>query len=409
MPTFLSELAGAPARGLLEGQTGRRPRMRARAFVRGEVTVGSVSPNPILARNLTAAVIGGQPYLFYVDHFVGRLRVLSLAVPEAPAVVATLDGLPQGVRAVDVLEGRAYVVAENLTPTNVLRIVDVSTPTAPVVIGGSGLSLPSPIWDLRVRRHGTSVRGYAIRYVDRPDPRFYVLDLTNPAAPSILGSLGGTSYPPHPTSLALSDVDPTVVFTGHEAGPPNTLRAISVADPAAPAELHTNQDFEAEPRGVVTEGGFVYAGTWFGVIGVWDYRTPSAPVERTPTALQKSQGTQPKVDVGGVGHDAQSTWKFPGRSWFLVGCGGKASLRPEESAGPVHAVAIDPEDPAASLAYRMPFKPGYPGEEVSPVVTALVGHPTLPFVYASLDPGRIRVYHVTVDRTGAEDVWDTVG
>ena len=116
----------------------------------------------------------------YVAAQAGGLKVVDLSSPDAPSVVGSLD-TPGDARGVAVAGQRAYV-----TEGPLMRTVDVTDPAAPVIAGT--LDLPATPRDLEVAGE--------LAYVAASEAGLLIADVTDDAAPVLLGSYdtAGVTY-----------------------------------------------------------------------------------------------------------------------------------------------------------------------------------------------------------------------
>lgn len=204
----------------------------------------------------------------------GGLYVIDTTQPLAPVVMADLfNGYDNSAVGVD--GGLALVCANSLG----VRILDVSTPTAPAVVG-----------ELSGTLRAVDVNGqYA--YFTQIVPgnpatlNFGVLSLVNKAIPTVVGTLnlGSVGVGPLKASGSL------VYLAAGNAG----LKIIDASNPASPRVIAT-----ALPSGgataVAVAGNYAYVGTSTSLV-VIDVTTPSAPrilgsVATAPTALAATSG-----------------------------------------------------------------------------------------------------------------------
>ena len=128
------------------------------------------------------AVIVGQTAYILADNF----RIADLTNLDAPLWRGQLS-FPDGGRGMAVSNGLAYVV----TGSNYLRVVDVSAPSAPVIIG----SVLLPYRPDAVAVSGPYAAVATIGGV-------VIVDVSNPSAPLVLGQ---TTWPKTGTSIVIED------------------------------------------------------------------------------------------------------------------------------------------------------------------------------------------------------------
>ena len=194
-------------------------------------------------------VVGGLAYVVSAPtpYLSGRLRVIDVSDPQAPVEVGSLE-LPLSVRPdLEVVGGLAYV-ADNLSG---LHVIDISDPASPV-----GLSVTDPlvpnitameVADGRVYLGG----GFLNPRGGASDLVFKVVDVSNPHAPQLLGTLPMTAF--------IDDIEAAgdIVYVARSAtGGFGTLGVIDVSDPVAPVEIASVPTVLG--RGVAVAGNLAY-------------------------------------------------------------------------------------------------------------------------------------------------------
>ena len=225
----------------------------------GDLDVPSLPVSVLPAETRTRALLVDGEVGYAVDE-PGGLRVLDVSDPAAPALIGSLAGVQTGRHVV--LEGsRLYVGADS----GDLVVIDASDPTSPQRVGdvptGSG-----EIGDLEVRGGIAYVSdpGYGLRVIDASVP---------PAADPLIGSLttAGLVY-------GFDRVGDTLLLAAGRDG----LLSIDVSDPSAPTPIG---EFEIDDptrspddfRDVFVRDGIAYiAGGPKGVI-LADVSSPATP------------------------------------------------------------------------------------------------------------------------------------
>jgi|GEM_PF-2008553 len=195
----------------------------------------------------TAIRVSGN-YAYMAD---GVLRIFDASRTAPLDSVSTWGSA--GVSAVDVDGSLAYVDA-----LGTFTVLDVSNPSAPTVVGSVASGTFGAASDI--------VASGDLVFVSYEFDGLYVFDVSNPAAPTLLDS--------YPSSNAL-DVDvsgATVFLADVNAG----LRIISAANPSA---LTLQATYAATNlRAVVVSGKHAFVGSSLGGITVLDVGNPSLPV-----------------------------------------------------------------------------------------------------------------------------------
>jgi len=181
------------------------------------------------------------------------LRVIDVSTPSAPVEVGSTQSAASNVA---VSGDYAYV-----TGGGVLQVIDVSTPSAPAEVGSIDAGAAQ---DLAVSG------GYA--YVTGGSG-LKVIDVSTPSAPRIVGevALSGGAGP-----VAVSD------GYAYVATADASLRVIDVSTPSEPLQVGI-VDMPGSGSDVAVSDGYAYV-SWLGQpyeggLRVIDVRTPSAPVE----------------------------------------------------------------------------------------------------------------------------------
>jgi len=180
------------------------------------------------------------------------MATLSLGNPIAPRSVGycSLQDWPVRISLSGTLAG---VAAQNS-----VRIVDVSDPTQPTVVG---------VYDSLVLPTGVVVRdSYA--YVSEIREGLRILDISNPVQPLLVGHLQ-TAFYAHGISL----IWPYAYIATGDAG----LTIVDVSDPSAPVEAGLYvPGFPVWD--IAAQGRYVYITGWNAPIQVLDVANPTAPV-----------------------------------------------------------------------------------------------------------------------------------
>ena len=214
--------------------------------------------------------------------YVSNLEVIDVTTPSAPVEVGSVDLIAhaQFVEA-DVVAsaGYAYVAAAVVSGGEpggiggIFRVIDVSTPTAPVEVGSLGLG-PA---------YGVDLSGSYV-YVATSGAWFSsgtltVIDVATASSPVVVGML---ELPGDASGVAVAG-DYAHVTWGDSSSGEGGLWVIDVTVPNAPAAIGS-RDTPGVARGVAVAGGYAYVTVTDGDTGVGgmlviDVSTPSNPVE----------------------------------------------------------------------------------------------------------------------------------
>lgn len=186
---------------------------------------GSASADSLLCGDGVQGVIGGWQTnnkvwavdvvgdMVYVADGIDGLRILDMSDPAAPVMLGDLD-LPTSSRAIEVVGTRAYVIDVYLG----LQILDVSNPMSPVLLGAL---------DTDAVIHGLAVVGDTVLLANE-ELGLLVVDVSDPADPAVIHS------------LALGGDCRAVVVDGDIACALFNLEGMKVLDmsnPAVPVEI----------------------------------------------------------------------------------------------------------------------------------------------------------------------------
>jgi hypothetical protein len=172
--------------------------------------------------------------------------------PDAPYNIGeiTAFGSATGIA----LEGdRAYVVGPG-GPEGILTIADISNPAVPVALGT--LALPDSTRSV--------VAAGDIAYLGGED-HLWSLDVSDPTAPSVIGSLPGW----------VSDI----TLVGDLIYTTDPFRVIDVSDPANPVEIAATSPPVEFGDAVTVENGLAYSGGFDQRLRVVDVSDPAAPFQ----------------------------------------------------------------------------------------------------------------------------------
>jgi hypothetical protein len=218
------------------------------------------SPSVVRELPILATVDEGEPlvaegYLF-LPLTNGTLKIYDLADPENPAEIASLGGFA-GLRGGMEFNGGLLYVADQ---TSGLRVVSLSPLTSPSIIGTLATSHAR---DVTVYEKAFTKYAYVVDAYDG----LVVLNVTNPAAPILLGAVD------------LEDWAESVVRSGEflfVADSTNGMRVFSLANPALPVEVgsYVTPNYT---EWVTISGATAFLCDGLGGIKALDVSTPSAP------------------------------------------------------------------------------------------------------------------------------------
>jgi len=214
--------------------------------IRGRVTVGA-------SALVSVKVIGS---LAYVAAGSAGLQIVDVSTPTAPVVIGVVD-TPGTASGVAVASGRAYVA-----DGTAVQVIDVSAPNAPFLVGSLATSAT-----------GVAVAGSRLYTVDGGAVS-KVIDVTNPAAPTLLSATTnsfasqGVAAAGTLMYLASPDVNPTLNKGG--------LYVVNAAVPTAPTVL-ANVYGGFDGAGVAVAGSLAVAAGNTAGLRVVDITVPTDP------------------------------------------------------------------------------------------------------------------------------------
>ena len=193
--------------------------------------------------------------LFVVEYGdMGGLRILDVSDPTSPTIIGELLGLKDA--------GYIDIVGDNavLSTRHDLMTLDTTDPTAPAVIGAIDVFNGHPAGECRI------VGDYVLlaRHVDHGA----IYDISDPANPTYVGLLDKHD----PTYV---EVDANLAFVGADNGN-NYLTVFDVTNPAQPVKL-TTIGTPDDVRDVIALDGRLYIADADSGVLIYDLSTPQSP------------------------------------------------------------------------------------------------------------------------------------
>ncbi len=227
-------------------------------------------------------VVGKYAYLG-IYQFNGTLNksldIIDISDPYNPRKVSptTISGLTAEVRSLDVVGKYAYLVSyfdddlPGSESTNIMRIVDISNPSSPVVVGGSSLTLPNYARQIEV------VGRYAYVTFDAFGPPidnglltsqfFRIIDISDPTSPVVVGGESlpfANEFEPNGGMKMMFIADNLVYSVGNSETNNDTFYVIDVEEADNPSLLKSfNTDSGGSSVGIwgiAVSGNYVYLG-----------------------------------------------------------------------------------------------------------------------------------------------------
>jgi hypothetical protein len=198
-----------------------------------------------------------------------RLKIYDVSNPFVPVFLGHLSGNYWRVDA-----SGAFAFATMRNPSTLMRIIDVSDPGSPFVVGEVDMGGGG----------GRIVQAGGHAYV-ATTAGLRIIDVSTPTSPVLVGAAGGSCH-----ELVLQGDWVYAVSQN-----PNALLVFDVSDPEQPA-LAATLPFAQRPRHVAAGGEHVYVGLGFdGLLLIIDVTDPASPA----IAVTASMGTGPmKVHDG---------------------------------------------------------------------------------------------------------------
>jgi hypothetical protein len=251
--------------------------------------------NPALpVRTASVSGVGGQGVtlvggLAYVAAGTGGLTIYDVSTPTPVGTGAVNDDFLVNALAVS---SNVAVVSGQYIPTATVRlqVLNVANPAAPTVVGQLPTTVP-------MNTSGTGYMGVALNSTGTRavmalgTTGIYVVDLTNPAAPAVLGSYNtpGTAF-----AVAL-DSTGTVAYVAD--GSLGHLQIVNLTNPALPS-LAGSLPVPGTQVDLALSGNLLYLVSNTGTFDIVDVTNPAAP-RRIGSATNVMSGAGTHVAVEG--------------------------------------------------------------------------------------------------------------
>ena len=242
------------------------------------VNVSPVSPAGYQGNGI--AVQGSMAYISTAgtgsQNGARSLSIVSLATPAAPTIVSTTSsGLTSDMAGIAVSGSYAYVPYRSASGTN-FQVWNVSNPQSPFVAGSTSISCPAGMFPFGPPAvYGNDIYVSCFEGEVTTTGAFFIVDVSNPAAPSVAGSVSVTSTY-QPLSLAIWEQNLYVVATQGGVTSDYVL-LYSIQDPAAPSLLAT-ESIPHSPQSVAAQGTTALVPIYdLAELQVIDFSSPSSP------------------------------------------------------------------------------------------------------------------------------------
>ena len=223
------------------------------------------------------AVVGNHAYVAGGD----SLYVVDITLPSSPSFVSKIRvSQMRGASAVEVVDARAYVAAGPLG----LRVVDVSNPVAPIIIGTA--DTPGYAGDV-------AVAGNYCFVADGEDLKVVQISPN----PQIVGSID-----PPDVVMGVAASGSYAYVACRSAG----LRVIDVSNPAMPMMVGGASTGEA--HGVAVAGSFAYVATTNNGLVVVDVSDPTLPLVVGIAQTGRAFGVSVAADIAMINDSGAAMW-----------------------------------------------------------------------------------------------------
>ncbi|MFH1170763.1 MAG: tail fiber domain-containing protein [Candidatus Vogelbacteria bacterium] len=225
----------------------------------------------------TAVVVQGK-YTYSVGTGSDDLKIMDVSNPSFPTLVGTLAITNPGDIAV---AGRyAYAIS---TPGN-LSVVDVSNPAKPALAGSLGFT------GFTIAFSRVKVQGHYAYVTNHGAGNFYIVDISNPAAPALLSTfVVGTAAGPMDFAVA-----GRYAYIGDRTN--NLLKVVDISNPVSPILVGSSAVLTYTPRGLAVAGPYVYMGLEDTSVStedsllIFDVSNPASPTLKSTTLIPNSAG-----------------------------------------------------------------------------------------------------------------------
>jgi hypothetical protein len=206
---------------------------------------------------------GGGATLDYengVVYVTGQQTLYSVDVSDVdnPAILDSIVPISDGAFVCwtcKVQDGYVYVGGRNSTlGTDMFRIIDATDPSDMSVVGGSALNIPDGIWTLNVWGDYVYIAS-GLSFMESDNPKFYIVDVSNKTAPTIVSSLLSDLVSP---SSYVKYVNGYCYLVNWSSSEPN-LYVIDVRDPANPY-IVAKKFYAPMPLTLAVHGKYLYLG-----------------------------------------------------------------------------------------------------------------------------------------------------
>jgi len=184
---------------------------------------------------------------------------------------------------IQIVDDLAYLTSESVADNSQLRIVDVSDPTHLTVIGGTDFSVGAGIGIASAKVVGNYM--YVTLTHSAGAHGFRVINISNPVVPVVVGgsALNTGPYLSGGYSQGIDVVLPYAFVSNEESSTAAYFNVIDVTNPAAPTMVNSETiGSMVEPRSPIVLGRYCFtlSGNNFYGFTVFDINDPALPVIR---------------------------------------------------------------------------------------------------------------------------------
>jgi hypothetical protein len=196
-------------------------------------------------------------YLFMARNNV--MRIVDISTPLAPSVVGSWAHQGAAGQDVKVKGNYAFYVFND---SNTFNVIDHSTKSAPILV--AQLTLPSGASAIAISGNYAFLTFGVLKGTNT----FRTVDITTPASPVIVQQSTQIVLFNYPTSIVCVS---TFCVVGHENNSINSIKVLGIADPLNVTDISGDQSapMTSEPRGYNLYGTrYAIAGSWFETTGI---------------------------------------------------------------------------------------------------------------------------------------------
>lgn len=196
----------------------------------------------------------------------GRLQVFDISNPTAPTSTGSYLIGSESPMELFVSGNYAYVTD---SISNTLYIINISNPSAPS-LSGSVVTASGPM--------GISIQGRYAYITANFANKLEVVDISNPASPSITTSFSLSGASSAPKAIAVQGQHAYITKQGS-----TKLEIVNISNPASPSSISSSFTIGLDTRGIVVHGRYAYLSSFGdpntnGTLRVIDISSPTSPI-----------------------------------------------------------------------------------------------------------------------------------